>query len=172
MTEIFLQFAKESILAPVLIWFMYQQKKFTETIILEMKRAVGKTILTPNQALDIWKDKISATTLLKLDFIRSRLEKNNLEKHQDKFKEHIQAECTRILSKSVDELNQFSIDGRIYLWDWVKNTFPMEEFLAEVYESVFMQDVSIWVKIQYIQTTIKSYNIALFEDWRVYFNKN
>ena len=47
----------------------------------------------------------------------------------------------------------------------------MEDFLEEVYDSVFMEE-SVDKKISFIETTMDSYQNAMWEKLREYFNKN
>jgi len=164
---VLLDFAKEAILAPVLIYFMYQNKQQNEKMIVQVALSAGKTILTKEQALEIGKAAVKAASIDKIDFIRRRIEKNNLVNRKDSVKKSIKAELTRISSMYISDLNQYNIEGKIMLWDWIWDNFEMEAFLEEVYDSVF-SDHSILEKTIDIQTTMISYQNQMWEDLRIY----
>ncbi|MCP4971957.1 MAG: hypothetical protein GY932_15380 [Arcobacter sp.] len=112
---------------------------------------------------------VKAASIDKIDFIRRRIEKNNLKNREENVKKSIKAELTRLSSVYVNSLNQYNVDGRMALGDWIATNFPMEEFLEEVYDSVF-SDQPNPMKLVDIQTTMISYQNQMWEDLRVYIN--
>jgi len=164
---IILDFAKEAILAPVLIYFMYQNKQQNEKMIVQVALSAGKTIFTKEQALEIGRAAVKAASIDKIDFIRRRIEKNNLINRRDSIQKSIKAELIRLSSIYINQLNQYNIEWKVMLWDWIWENFEMEAFLEEVYDSVF-SDNTLLEKTIDIQTTMTAYQNQMWEDLRIY----
>ncbi len=167
--NVLIEFAKEALLAPVLIWFMYQNRNQNDKLMRHVALAAWKTILSKDQAVEVAASMVKAASIDKIDFIRRRIEKNNLKNREENVKKSIKAELTRLSSVYVNSLNQYNVDGRMALGDWIATNFPMEEFLEEVYDSVF-SDQPNPMKLVDIQTTMISYQNQMWEDLRVYIN--
>ncbi len=102
----------------------------------EISQSVGTTKLTNTQIIEIAKAKVWLASEKKLAFIRKRLEKNNLQERKEIVKTQIRTELVRRSEEYIGFLNGF-ITPVWLLGEWIEHNFPMDDFLAEVYDVMF-----------------------------------
>lgn len=128
----------------------------------EISKAIGKTRLTKDQILEVAKSRVWLTSEKKLDFIRKRLEKNNLYNRRDIVIKQVTTEMNRRSEEYIDFLNQFTTNVWL-LWDWIAEHFPMEDFLQEVFDIIFKENVDILQKVEDIRWLMMWYQNELWE---------
>ena len=105
----------------------------------EISRAVWKTKLTNEQIIEIAKARVWLTSEKKLDFIKKRLEKNNLKARKEIIQKQIRTELERRSEEYIVFLNQFTTPVWL-LWDWISDNFPMDNFMNELFDVIFRDD--------------------------------
>lgn len=131
----------------------------------EISKAVGKTSLTNEQLIEIARNRVWQTSEKKLDFIKKRLEKNNLKIRRNIIEKQITTELSRRSDEYIDFLNQFT-SSVWNVWEWIAKNFPMDDFLKEVFDVVFREDDNNLRKIEDIRFLMMQYQKDLFEEFK------
>lgn len=160
---------------PVFWYLLRWQTKQNNNIITEMEKgftqialSVWKTTLSNKEIIDIARNKVWFASETKLVFIRSRLEKNDLQDNQMVVESHITAVLISETAVYVDYLNGFQIiiNGKIYLvWDRIAENFDMKWFLKEIFDVIFSEKTTD-EKIVNCRIVMMSYQGSMFEDLR------
>ena len=142
-----------------------------------LKNSLTKNNLPDDDLIEVAIARVWITSEKKLDFIKKRLEKNNLRDRQDVVKRQIETELRRRSEEYIIFLNKFNSSVWL-IWDWISDNFPMEEFLAEIYDVIFREldnhtDECALIKINDIRFLMMSYQREMFEELRkqLYNNK-
>jgi len=138
----------------------------------EISKAVWKTKLTNEQILEVAKARVWLTSEKKLDFIRKRLEKNNLRERKEIIKKQIATELWRRSEEYTVFLNQFT--SPVWLvGDWINNNFPMEDFLNELYDIIFRDcdENKIHLKVEDCRFVMSAYQNELWQKMKLEINQ-
>lgn len=149
------------------------KQQFSQIVksVQDMELTIWKNVPLSNEAtIELAKKFVWAAWTVKLDFIKQRLEKNNLVAREDRIKSQIKAELIRISTEEyITPLNKYNTKVWL-LGTWVGNNFPMDEFLEEIYEVIFREDSDIDRKLSDITTLMKSYQNELWSELRILLN--
>lgn len=176
MQEIITYWGKELlstwIILPIVWYLLREQKRLQDEYLNSIKKwfkdlelSIWRQVPPSNESIiELASKFVWSAWSLKLDYIRQRLEKNNLADRKERIKAQINAELTRIsYEEYIKPLNKYNTKVWL-LWDWVSNNFPMEDFLEEIYDVVFNEDKNIDRKLSDISTVMKSYQNELWQE--------
>lgn len=182
MTEVIALWGKEilsvAIYTPIVWWLLKQQKQereeFKTTIengFRNISMAIWKyTVDDTDDIIDIAAKYIWNSNIEQIDFIKQRLEKNNLEEREDRIKKQLRTEMDRMsYGWYIKPLNKFTTKVGL-LWDWIMDNYDRDEFMEEVYDVVFTND-SIDKKLNDIRTIMRSYQSEMFDTLKDLLNK-
>ena len=100
----------------------------------------------------------------KIDYLRQRLERNNLKERAGIIKVHIKTELLKLSDEEyLTFLNWFTYNWYL-LWDLIRKHFDFDNFLEEVYDSFFEEWKDVDTKLNNILSTMQSYQSQCIED--------
>ena len=154
-----------------LVKTLKEHDESSKTLTKEILASVWKTRLNKWQTIEVAKKYVLSASFEKLDYIRDRLEKNDIQKYKEQIIKQLKAELIRISEKEyITPLNSYATPiGNI--WDWVKNNFEFEPFFNEVCDIFFSEKIEDVKKITYIQTIMKTYQNHLWSKLYTELNK-
>ena len=178
MTDLFTYWGKELlstwIVLPIIWYLLKEQKRVHEDDKKIMRDwfnqlAVSIWKLTPpstEATIELASKFVWAAGTIKVKFIRDRIEKNNIFERQDRIKSQVKAKLTKIsYDEYIKPLNKY-ITKVWPLGDWIGDNFPMDEFLAEIYDVIFNQNIDIDKQIIDIYTLMEGYQNDLWQELR------
>lgn len=125
----------------LLRYVISQQIKDRQELIKEiraLKMYIGKSVLEDAQIVQVTKNAMRRQSRDKLKYLRDILVINNIQARMERIKYNIKAEFERQTWYYITSLNQYptklGLTGR-----YVKDNFPMEQFLEDVY-AIFFED--------------------------------
>jgi len=127
--------------------------------------SIGKTSLSDWKTIEIARRYVLAASFEKLDYIKQRLEKNNLKERKPQIERQIKAQLIRISKASyITPLNSFTTPAGP-LWDWIWKNFLFDDFIKEVFDVVFRNEDKwdISKKLNDITTLMTSYQNELWD---------
>lgn len=129
-----------------------------------MKSNIWTKQIDKADAILMIKKSVLSGSYKKLDYIDKRLSKNNLKERKDVIKRQLRVE----LLKLSDEEYLTFLDWFQYnwtkLWDYVRENFPFDEFLEEIYDCIFDEHTKDnQIKLKNVLETMKVYQNEMIE---------
>lgn len=129
-----------------------------------MKSNIWTKQIDKADAVLMIKKSVLSGSYKKLDYIDKRLSKNNLKERKDVIKRQLRVE----LLKLSDEEYLTFLDWFQYnwtkLWDYVRENFPFDEFLEEIYDCIFDEHTKDnQIKLKNVLETMKVYQNEMIE---------
>ena len=156
-----------------IVEWLKEHDKTSKELFKLLISSVWRIKIDNEKLLEITKKYVLSASFEKLDYIKQRLEKNNLKKRKDLIEKQLRAELIRISNESyITPLNHFNTPVWP-LWDYVKNNFDFDNFIQEVYDVIFRNEEKedIPRKLQDITTVMKVYQNTLYDKLKEEFNK-
>lgn len=132
----FLKIVQEFGTYPIILYMVYQQNSIIPKKLDEIRLAVWRRTLTPQETLDTVAEKVWYASLDKIDFIRNILIANHIYDRRPQITENITTELIRRSNIYIAEFNELNTPIA-WLWDVVGELFEFDPFLKEVLEVVF-----------------------------------
>jgi len=129
-----------------------------------VKSNIWTKTINKADAILLIKKAVLSGSYKKLDYIDKRLSKNNLKERKDVIKRQLRVELIKLSDEEyLTFLDWFQHNWK-KLWDFVREHFPFQEFLEEVYDCLFDEHIKDnQIKLKNVLETMKVYQNEMIE---------
>ena len=133
--------------------------KLFEDKLDEIRLAIWRRTYTPEETIQVVREKVWYASLSKLDFIRDVLINNHINERKEEVRDNIRTKLEELSQMYIEEFNTFNTPI-VKLWDVVAENFEFDKFFEDIMKIVFREgkdSTAIELKIKDIESIMRKY---------------